>query len=93
MPVIGLLTWPSGATEVGAEALSEFADQFEIVVTGEGEAQVEMGAEDGADGVAELTGEIESSVEVATEGDGVEVTDGKVTSGGLAEGEDEGRVA
>jgi hypothetical protein len=79
----------AGATEVGAKALSELAGQFEIVVTGEGEAQVEMGAEDGADGVAELTGEIESGVEVATEGEGIEVTDGKDAS----EGEDEGRVA
>src|SRR5580698_885345 len=90
-PITGIVVVTSertGATEVGAKALSEFAGQFEIVVTGEGEAQVEMGAEDDADGVAELTGEIERGVEVATEGEGVEVTDGKVA----AEGEDEGRV-
>lgn len=57
-----------GAAEARAGAIGEFAGQFEVVVTGESQAQVEIGTKDAVDGLAELTGEINSSVEAAGEG-------------------------
>jgi hypothetical protein len=75
------------AVEVGIKAIGELAGQLKVVVTGEAEAQIQMAGNGAIDGVAEFTGETDSSVEVANEGE-VEVT-----LAGQVEGENENRAA